>query len=180
MLLAPLGTAAQPAGRVPRVGLLCSVTCAGPYHDAFRQGLRELGYMEGRTIAFESRFAAGTDARLVDLAAELARLSVQVIVADSTASARAAKSATGTIPIVMAVSGDAVQIGLVASLARPGGNVTGLSVMSHELSAKLLELFKDAVPGVSRIAVLWNPANPQHPPTLKELEGPARSLKVQL
>ena len=122
--------------------------------EAFRQGLRALGYMEGKDLILEYRFAAGQPERFAALAAELVRLKVDLLVTDATPAAQAAKDATSTIPIVMAVSAAPIEAGLVASLARPGGNVTGLSVMAPELGGKRLELLKEVLPNVSRVAVL--------------------------
>jgi putative ABC transport system substrate-binding protein len=159
----PLAGEAQQPGKVPRVGFLGprSRSDGTPYLDAFLQGLRELGWVEGQNIAIEYRFAEGRLDRLAALAAELVRLKVDVILAASTPPAVAAKSATSTIPIVMATSADPVELGLVASLARPGGNVTGLSFsVALDVVGKELELLKETVPKVRRVAVLWNPANP--------------------
>jgi putative ABC transport system substrate-binding protein len=127
--------------------------------DAFRQGLRECGYMEGETIAVEYRWAEGRHDWLPDLAAELAQLKVDSLVTAGTQTSRAAKQATSTIPIVMAHVGDPVGSGLVASLARPGGNITGVSVFGHEMAVKQLELLKQVVPRASQVAVLMNPTN---------------------
>jgi putative ABC transport system substrate-binding protein len=138
-----------------------------------------MGYADGRSIIIEWRFAHGQHDLLPALATELVRLKPAVIVADATAAARAAKHATERIPIVM-IAGDPVRTGLIASLARPGGNVTGIAVMSPELAVKRLELLKEAVPRLSRAAVVWNPANPFHPPILKELAALGPSLHVAL
>ena len=156
LLAAPLAATAQPAGKMPRIGVLASgippgqpgVAGRGP--DRFRQGLRDLGYVEGQTIALEVRWDEDHSARWSDHVAALVRLPVDVLVAGSTATARAAQHATSTIPIVIAVSADPVGDGLVASLARPGGNITGLSSMSPELTGKRLELLTEAVPGHHR------------------------------
>jgi putative ABC transport system substrate-binding protein len=181
LLAAPLAADAQPAMKVPRIGLLwgSSPSAGGSYLDAFRQGLRELGYVEGQNIVIENRWAEGRQERFTDLAAELVRLKVDVIVAAISAAALAAKNATTTIPVVMLVVGDPVRFGFVASLARPGGNITGLTSVGDELFPKQLELLKEAVPRVSRVAVLWNPANPSHGPSLKSIEVAARSLGMQ-
>ena len=144
--VAPLVLDAQPAGRNPRIGILRPGSPPDPLLDAFRQGLRELGYEEGRNISIEYRWAEGRDERLPGLAADLVRLKVDVIVAGAGA-AEAAKHATTTIPIVMPVSGDPVRAGLVASLARPGGNITGLTSLSGELPGKWMELLKETLPG---------------------------------
>jgi putative ABC transport system substrate-binding protein len=148
--------------------------------DAFRQGLRELGYVEGRNIVIETRSAEGKSERLPGLAAELVRLTVDVIVAASPPATEAAKQATSTIPIVFALSGDPVAAGLVASLARPGGNVTGLATISQDLVGKQLELLKEVAPKISRVAVLQNPSNSGHALSLPSAEGAARTLGVQL
>jgi putative ABC transport system substrate-binding protein len=155
ILAAPPAAAQQP---VKRIGYLAQITRA-PLVEAFRQGLRELGYREGQNLAIEFRDAEGQPARLPALAAELVQLNVDVIVAFPTNSARAAKQATTMIPIVMAGADDPVRTGLVASLARPGGNMTGVSNFGPDLSGKRLELLKEAVPTLSRIAVLWNAAD---------------------
>ena len=177
MLAAPLAADAQPAGKVPRIGFL---TSGFSYVEAFRQGLRELGYVEGQHIAIEYRDAEGSYERLPDLVAELVRLPVDVLVVGGSARARAAQQATQTIPIVMAFSGDPVGTGLVASLARPGGNVTGLSLMAPELSGKRLALLQEAVPGGTRVAVLWHPDNPVTGLTLRETEVAARGVGMQM
>jgi putative ABC transport system substrate-binding protein len=145
-----------------------------------RQGLSELGWVEGRNLAFELRFAEGELDRLPQLAAELVRVKVDVIVTGSNPGALAAKSATTTIPIVMVTTGDPVQGGLVASLARPGGNVTGVTALGQVLNVKRLELLKEAVPSVKRIAVLTNPASPYTEPFLQESEATARGLGVEV
>jgi len=176
---ATIGEAQQPA-RVHRIGYLASASGLGPLEEAFRQGLRELGYVEGKNIAIEYRLAQGKLDRLFDLAAELVRLKVDIIVTPNTLDAVAAQRATRTIPIVMAASGDAVATGLVASLARPGGNVTGLTALARELSGKRLELLKEAVPGLSRVAVLWNAANPDKARDLEETQVAAGTLRLQL
>jgi putative ABC transport system substrate-binding protein len=157
LLTAPCAAEAQPARKVPRIGFISDTP--GPYAEAFRQGLRERGYIEGETIAVEYRWAEGRHDRLPDLAAELVQLQVDVLVPVGTQASRAAKQATSTIPIVMAQIGDPVGSGLVASLARPGGNITGVSVFGHEMAVKQLELLKQAVPRASRVAVLMNPTN---------------------
>lgn len=158
ILAAPLTAGAQQPAKVPRIGILRPGSPPDPLVDAFRQGLRELGYVEGRSISIEYRWAEGRNDRLPDLAADLVRLKVDVIVASGPAPALAAKHATTAVPIVMPVSTDPVEIGLVASLARPGGNVTGLASLTEELPGKWMELLKETLPGVSRMAVLWDPA----------------------
>src|SRR5215813_14114436 len=150
---------AQQAKKVPRIGFL-GATLQQQYVEAFQQGLRELGYVEGQNITIEYRSADGRFERLPDLAAELVRLKVDVIVTAVTQSSLAAKNATGTIPVIMAAVANPVDSGLVASLARPGGNITGTSAMSDEVVGKQLELLKETFPKISRVAAIWNPANP--------------------
>ena len=179
-LVVPLAVEAQQ--KVPRIGILWSVssTTASRWAAAFRQELGRLGYVEGQNITIEERWAEGRFDRLESLAAELVRLNVDILVTTTTPGARAGQQATRTIPIVMALVSDPVESGVVANLARPGGNVTGLSLMHPELSRKRLELLKELIPKVSRVAVLSNPANPISPPLLRETEAAARSLGVQL
>jgi len=181
LLTAPLAAEAQQAAKVFRIGFLGSGGPAdhAPRVDSFRQGLRDLGYVEGRTATIEYRLAEGKMERLPALAAELVALKVDVIVASGTPTALAAKNATTTIPIVFATSGDPVGT-LVASIARPGGNVTGLSLVGPELVARQLQLLKEAVPKASRVAFLSNPDNPYTPVMVKEVEAAARSLKVRM
>ncbi len=183
LLAAPLAADAQQPGKVPRIGFLWASSPSDPasqrYREVFRRGLRDLGYIEGQNIAIESRSAEGKYDRLPGLAAELVRLQVDVIVAVG-AAAPAAKQATTTTPIVMVGAGAAVEAGLVASLARPGGNITGLTQMLPELTAKRLELLKEAVPKVSRVAVLWNSANPVKALDWREIQVAARALGVTL
>jgi len=184
LTLAPLRTAAaQPAGKVPRVAYLTPWSDSDPGRqrglEAFRQGLRELGYVEGQNIAIESRSAEGKDDRLPALAADLVRSKVDVIVAASGAATRAVQQTTRTIPIVMSLVSDPVGSGLVASLARPGGNVTGLTIMAPDLMAKQLELLKEVVPKVTRVALLQNPDNPASAAQLREAEAAARALRIQ-
>jgi putative ABC transport system substrate-binding protein len=155
---APLAAEAQQAAKVTRIGYLSANLAASPHlPEAFHQGLRDLGYVEGRNVVTEYRYAEGKVERLPALAAELVALKVDVIVASGTLAALAAKQATSALPIVFSPAGDPVGSGLVTSLARPGGNVTGLSAFAPELVGKRLELLKQAVPGVSRVAVLWQP-----------------------
>jgi len=180
LLAAPLAAPAQqPRGKTARIGFLQFVSTPFLY-EAFRQGLHELGYVEGQNIAIEYRSAEGKDERLPGLAAELVRLKVDVIVAPSPPATEAAKRATSTIPIVFVVSGDPVAEGFVASLARPGGNLTGLATVSGEVVGKQLEMLKGVAPKVSRVAVLQNPSNPGHALMLPQAEGAARALGVQL
>ena len=184
LLLLTIGTfaQAQQPKKVPRIGVLWlySPAIASPFAEAFRQGLRELGYVEGKSIVIEYRHAEGKYDRLPSLAAELVRLNVDIIVTASTQAAQAGQQATRSIPIVMTVVSDPVESGLVSSLARPGGNVTGLSLMHPELSGKRLELLKEVIPKLSRVAVLSNLSNPIIPPLLRETEAAARALGVQL
>jgi len=185
LLAAPFAAVtAQPREKVPRVGYLNPGSASDPLRqrrlDAFRQGLRELGYVEGQNIAIESRWAEGQYDRYPALAADLVRLKVDVIVAQSGAATQAAQQATRTIPIVMALVTDPVGIGLVPSLARPGGNVTGTSFMAPDLVGKQLELLKELVPKVSRVALLRHPTNPGSAPYLREAEAAARILGVRL
>jgi putative ABC transport system substrate-binding protein len=156
LLTAPRAGGAQPPGTVPRIGLLEVGSLAGraPLWDVFRQGMRELGYVEGRTVIFEARGAEGSSERLAALAAELARLKVDVIVTSTALAVQDVRRATATIPVVT-TSGNPLEGGYVASLARPGGNVTGLTTLSVELSAKRLELAREIVPGASRFDP-WN------------------------
>ena len=160
-LASPLAAEAQQAVKVPRIGYLSGLPRSAPLfqqnRQAFLQGMREHGYLEGQTIAIEWRFAEGRSERLPELAAGLVRLKVDLIVAEATPAARAAKEATLTIPIVIPDAADAVGSGLVASLARPAGNVTGLSFLGPELVGKRLQVLKDVVPGMTRLAVLWHP-----------------------
>jgi putative ABC transport system substrate-binding protein len=148
--------------------------------EAFRQGLRELGYVEGQNIAIESRWTESKDDRFPALAADLVRSKVDVIVAETGAATRAAQQATRTIPIVMSLVNDPVGTGLVASLARPGGNVTGLTIMSPDLVGKQLELLKEVVPKMSRVALLRHPDNPASAAQLREAEAAAQALGLRL
>ncbi|MDP9145156.1 MAG: ABC transporter substrate-binding protein [Actinomycetota bacterium] len=181
-LFSPVAAGAQQAANVPRIGYLTTNLAAGPALEAFRQELRDLGYVEGRNVVIESRDAEGKPERLPALAAELVALKVDVLVAQPTVAALAAKQATRTLPIVFPVA-EPVTSGLVTSLARPGGNITGLSILAPEMVGKGLELLKQAVPGVSRVAVLWDPgAFPERTAKdmRKEVEVAARALGVRL
>jgi putative tryptophan/tyrosine transport system substrate-binding protein len=171
-----------PPTKVPRIGFLSPRPLSVPPYRlvAFRQGLRELGYVDGQNIAVEARSAEGEYERLPALAAELVRLPVDVIVAVAAPAVQAARQATGTIPIVMGTVIDPVASGFVSSLARPGGNITGLSLMAPVLAAKQLELFKVAAPSISQVAVLWNPTNPGNEPQVHQVEVAARELGVRL
>ena len=178
-LLAQLAAEAQQPGRVPRIGILQNTVTRSTYTEAFRQGLRALGWVEDQNMVIESREGRGYE-HYPDLAAELVRLQVDVIFATNAPAIQAAMRATTTIPIVMVSLGDPVAAGFVASLARPGGNITGLSGFSPELSGKQLELLKEVVPNVARVAMLANPTNPHTPFIVSEAEMAARALGVQL
>jgi putative tryptophan/tyrosine transport system substrate-binding protein len=183
LFAAPLTADAQQTRRQYRVGYLTTSDPSAGDHlrGAFRRGLSELGWIEGQNIAIEYRWAEGKFERLPGLAADLARLKVDVIVVTTTQPALAAKKATRTIPIITVVVSDPVATGLVTSLARPDGNITGLTfVTGAEMGGKLLELFKRTVPQASRITALWNPTNPMHALLLREAENGARKLHVQL
>jgi len=184
ILIAPLVGEAQPAGKVPRIGFLSPSSPSDPrtqrFREAFRQGLRELGWVEGQNIAIEYRWAEERTERLADLASELVSLKVDVIVVATTPAIQAAKQATGTIPIVMTAVVDPVATGFVASLARPGRNITGLSMMSSDLVGKQMQLLKELVPKISRVALLWNPANPSNAPQLRRAQDAASALAVRL
>src|SRR5882672_3626515 len=180
LLTAPLAAEAQPAEKMPRLGVLVPGIPPEPLTDAFRQGLRDLGYVEGQTIALEVRWDKHHSERWPDLASDLVRLHVDCIVAGTTAATWAAKQATSTSPIVMPVSGDPVGVGLVASLARPGGNVTGLSSISPDLNGKRLELLTEAVPGLTRVALLLEAGDPRRHSQLHDHETAARVLGVHL
>jgi len=181
LLTVSSGEAQQPA-KLPTVGLLgaASASSYAPFVEAFRQGIHDRGYVEGKNVAVEYRWAEGKYDRLPDLAAELVRLKVDVILTHGTPGTQAAKQATATIPIVMTVVGDPVGSGLVASLARPGGNITGTSILAPEVGAKRLELLKEALPRVARVAVLANADNAVNGLTVKFIEKLAQTLKTQL
>jgi putative ABC transport system substrate-binding protein len=177
----PAAEAQQPA-KVPRIGVLMgsSASSSGGLVDALRDGLRDLGYTEGQNIGLEPRYADGRSERLPDLAGELVRLKVSAIVVAAPQAIRAAKQATGTIPIVMAAVADPLDAELVPSLARPGGNLTGVSALAVGYSAKWLELLKETVPKASRVAILSNPTNPSTPGYWREMQAAARVLGVKL
>jgi putative ABC transport system substrate-binding protein len=179
LLVATLGVRAQQVEKVYRIGILetIPVTQNAANLDALRKGLRDLGYVEGRNLIIEYRSADGRAERFPDLASELVRLKVNLIVTRGTPAAKAAKDATGTIPVVMAAMGDPLAV--VASLARPGGNITGVTTFSLELTAKRIELLKELVPNLSRIALLHNMSNPVGPPEWQETKTAARSLGLQ-
>src|SRR5262245_29373357 len=177
----PLAASAQAPSKIPRVGFIIggSSTSARQHFEAFRQGLRQLGYLEGQTIVLEVRWAEGRVQRIPELVAELVKLKVDVLMVSNSAAALAAKKATGTIPIVM-FAGDPVGLGLVVSLARPGGNLTGLSYFNEVVMGKRLELIKDLVPRLARVAVLRNPMVPVHAIFWQETDVAARKLGVAL
>ena len=183
LAVTPRAAPAQRAAKVYRIGYLSASpgTPDAPTVDAFRQGLRDLGWVEGRDVVIEYRFADGHFERLPELAAELVRLKVDVIAASPTPAALAAKHATRTIPIVGMSLTDPVGLGLVASVARPGGNVTGMSYsLDPEIFGKHLALLKDVVPKVRRVAILSNPSGPAQPATIRNIQEAARSLGLQL
>jgi putative ABC transport system substrate-binding protein len=173
---------AQEPKKVPQIGVFLPASAAATAHliEAFRQGLREHGYLGKQHITLEPRYAEGKPERLAGLAAELVRLKVDVIVAGSTPGVMTAKDATSTMPIVMVTTGDPVASRLVASLARPGGNITGLTALGQELAGKRLEVLTEAIPKISRVAVLSNPMNPDSGLSLEGIEAAARALGVQL
>ena len=178
LLAAPLAAEAQQAGKVPRIGYIRAEGPPAADIEAFRQGLREHGYVEGKNIVVEYRWADGNEQRLRAIVAELIRVKVDLIVTSAPAATRAAKEAATTIPIVMVLVADPVAFGFVASLARPGGNVTGFAFLLPELSGKRLQLLKDAIPGLSRVAVLWNAINSYKAFDLKEVQAVAEALNV--
>jgi len=178
----PLASFGQQAAKVARIGFLeaSSPSAIAARIEAFRQGLRELGYVEGKNVAIEYRYAEGNFDRLPALAAELVRLNVNVIVTGGPTAIPAAKAATTVIPIVMAFDTDPVGSGFAASLAKPGGNITGLSTLAPELSAKQIELLKEIVPKLARVAVLGTASRPGSAHALREVENAAKALKVQV
>ena len=180
--MACVSVEAQQPAKVPRIGYLAgaSPSAIAFRTEAFRQGLHERGYVEGKNIMVEYRFAEGNFRRQKELAAELVRLNVDVIVTSGPASTRAAKEATATIPVVMTFDSDPVESGSVASLARPGGNITGLSTLAPEISGKQLELLKEIVPRLSRVVVLGSSSNPGNVQVLKEMEAASRGFGLKL
>jgi putative ABC transport system substrate-binding protein len=170
---------AQQPKKVPRIGFLTLVASPSA-REVFQQGLRDLGYVEGQNIVIEYRHAAGRAERLPELAAELVRLNVDVIVVAASQSTLAAKKATQTIPVIFTGVGDPVAQGLVASLARPGGNITGLASLSPEVGGKRLELLKEVVPIASRVAILWNPTNSSNSLQIKEISPAAKALSLRI
>ena len=174
---------AQQPGKVPRIGYLAGGgdhSTPGPSVEAFRQGLRDLGYLEGKNILIEFRYVEGKLDRIPSLVAELVQLKVDVLVCTSSSLIRAAKQATKTIPIVMVTGQDPVATGIVNSLARPGGNITGFTRLTRELSGKRLELLKEVIPRISRVGVLWDANAPGTVIGLKEYKAAARALKIPL
>ena len=176
----PLATRAQQAGKIRTIGILNAGSAGVPSAVVLPDALRELGWIEGKNIVFERRYAENRVERLPELAAELVRLNVDVIVGLGTLAPLAAKGATTTIPIVMTAAGDPLGSGLVASLARPGGNVTGMSLMAPDLGGKRLELLKELLPRLARVAVLWNAANPYPALVFKETQAAGRTLGIEV
>src|SRR5260370_23394470 len=178
----PLAARAQQAGKVPRIGFLgmSSSSAFASRIDAFRQGLRDFGYVEGSTITIEYRWAEGHYERLPELAADLVRSNVDLIVTHATPGSLAAKQATTTIPIVMALIGDPIASGVVASIARPGGNITGQSFCNAQLRAKRIELLKEVKPALSQVAVILNAGNPATKSEFQAMKTTAQSLKIEL
>ena len=182
LLATPLVAEAQAGGKVARIGFLETGSLSANLHGrgSFRERLRELGYLEGRNVAFESRGADGKVEQLAGLATELIGLKVDVIVTAGSEAVLAAKQATSTIPIVMAIVSDPVGLGIIASLARPGGNVTGVTDLDIEQIGKRLELLKELVPGLSRVALVWKRGHPKEQEALREAEVAARSVGIRL
>jgi putative ABC transport system substrate-binding protein len=180
VLAAPLAAWAQQVGKPPRIGLIAEASASSAYLNGFRQGLRELGYRDGENIVVEYRYTHGLTDQVRALAAELIRLDVDILVVGGTVSAQSAKAVTATVPIVFALAGDPVGSGLVASLARPGGNATGLSNLAGELVGKQLEILKAAVPRISRIGVLYNPGSSSNRVGLDGARATARILGVEV
>jgi putative tryptophan/tyrosine transport system substrate-binding protein len=180
----PRVVCAQVASTVRRIGFLlpgvARTTAVRGLLEAFRQGLKEHGWLEGQNLTVEYRFAEGKEDLLPEIAAELVRLRLEIIVAEGTAAIQAAKNAMQTVPIVMATSNDPIGSGLIASLNRPGGNITGLSLQTQDLGGKRLQLLTEIVPGLARVAVLSNPANPSSVPNLRQMQAPAQSLGIEL
>jgi putative ABC transport system substrate-binding protein len=178
LLAAPLAAEGQPAEKVYRIGILTTYPVGPIFRDPFIAALRDLGYVEGHNLTLEIRSANNVPERVPALAVDLVRLNVDVIVTGGDGEVAAAQQATRTIPIVMAPSGDPVRAGYVASLARPGGNITGVSFMTPDLSAKLLEVLKEALPKMSSVAVLWNSANPTKMVDFDETQRAAQALRL--
>ena len=173
MLARPLSARAQ---KIPHIGIIDN----SPIWNVFRQSLRDLGYLEGENIAFEYRYAGGLPERLAWISAELVRRPVDLIATFGTPPTQAAKAATSTIPIVMIAIGDPVGAGLVSSLARPGGNITGNTILGPDVAGKRLQLLKELIPSLSRVAFLWNPDNASHPAQLAELQSAVQTLGMKL
>jgi ABC-type uncharacterized transport system substrate-binding protein len=173
-------TAHPQSGKMPRVGVLVSQSAPHPFPEAFRSGMRELGYVEGRNFAIELRYADALFSRAVELATELVRLQVDVIAAHHTPAVKAAMNVTRTIPIVMSPAGAPLETGLVESLARPGANVTGLSAMEAELGGKRLDLLREIIPGLTRVAVLGAKTDPFTRPYVENFQTAAARVGVQL
>jgi len=174
---------AQQPGKIPRVGYLRVVgapSIPGPNVEAFRHGLKDLGYVEGKNILIEFRYAEGKRDRVPSLVAELVQLKVDVLISGDDPALRAAKEATKTIPIVMVINQDPVATGLIDSLARPGGNITGISRLTRELSGKRLELLTEVVPGMERVGILWDSTSEGSKISFQEYQAAARALKIQL
>jgi putative tryptophan/tyrosine transport system substrate-binding protein len=173
---------AQQAARTVRVGILwfTKPPISAPFFEALREGLVGLGYVEGQSIVFEQRWAESNPQRYRELVEDLVRSRVDVIVAGNLESARVAKDATDTTPIVLTAGGDPLRARLVASLARPGGNITGMSELTSDLAYKLLQLLKEAVPNLAKVAILWDPLNPSQSPTREESESAARMLGLNI
>jgi putative ABC transport system substrate-binding protein len=180
----PVAALAQQRSKIPRIGYLDPLSrssrMAAGWMEAFRSGLRDLAYVEGKNITIEYRWSEGKYDRLAVLTAELVDLGIDVLVTYGTPATRAAKQATTSVPIIMAISGDAIATGLIISLNRPGGNITGSTFFNPELCAKRLELIKEAVPPIIRVGVLLNPDNPIHLPCLQEMERTANSINLEL
>ena len=179
LLAAPRAAEAQQLSKVPRIGVLEANRLLDSV-NAFHDGLRQFGYVEGRNIAIEWRWAGESAERFPELAAELVRLKVEVIVATNNPAVAAAQKATTTIPVVMVLATDPVRLGFVASLARPGGNITGLTIQTPELAGKRLQLLKETVPNLTRVAVLWDPTEPGRRQLVKEAELAAPTLGLQI
>ena len=181
LLASPFAAKAQQAGRIWRIGVLASAPGDSALSEAFRKGLRELGYVDGQNVRFEYRFAAGNNELLPGLAADLVRSNVDLILTDGNAAVHAAKTVTSTIPIVMGTSGDPISSGVVRSLRRPGGNVTGLTLFGLELSGKRLELITSVFSkAVTQVGLLINLTNPQAAPLRSQTELAARSLGLHI
>jgi putative ABC transport system substrate-binding protein len=180
LIAAPLAAEAQQAGKVYRIGYLSIGSGPSPRTEALRQGLRELGYVEGRNITIEYRFAQNNVDRLRGLATELVGLKVDLIVTGGPTATRAAQQATSILPVVMAWGGDPVEARFVATLAQPGGNITGLTSMATELGSKRLAFLKEAVPRMSRVAVLWNPTHSEASASFRETEVATRARGLHL